>query len=158
MRKDVQSNLQLSGNVDMKFEFNNNYSAKLLCSSSSSHVAVFPCVFSCPISSRPTLVTDSLTHWLCWIQSLPAFQTKPKPCKIDWGHKKTWPTKRQWRRQIQRQWQIHLENTFKEQSLRLLTFETFDQGDEKTWPDQQKDNDEDKHNDNDNDKDNDKYI
>ena len=34
----------------------------------------------------------------------------------------------------------------------------FDQGDEKTWPDQQKDNDEDKHNDNDNDKDNDKYI
>ena len=28
---------------------------------------------------------------------------------------------------------------------------TFDQGDEKTWPDQQKDNDEDKHNDNDKD-------
>ena len=49
---------------------------------------------------------------------------------------------------------IHLENTAKEQSLRLLTFETFDQGDEKTWPDQQKDNGEDK----DNDKDNDKYI
>ena len=59
---------------------------------------------------------------------------------------------------VQWQWQIHLENTFKEQSLRLLTFETFDQGDEKTWPDQQKDNDEDKHNDNDNGKDNDKYI
>ena len=52
--------------------------------------------------------------------------------------------------------QIHLENTFKEQSLRLLTFEAFDQGNEKTWPDQQKDNDEDKHNDND--KDNDEYI
>ena len=34
--------------------------------------------------------------------------------------------------------QIHLENTFKEQSLRLLNFETFDQSDEKTWPDQQK--------------------
>ena len=27
---------------------------------------------------------------------------------------------------------------FKERSLRLLTFETFDQSDEKTWPDQQK--------------------
>ena len=50
---------------------------------------------------------------LLWIQSLPAFQTKPKTCKIDWGHKKT-------------------------------------------WPDQQKDNDEDKYKDND--KDNDKYI
>ena len=56
--------------------------------------------------------------------------------------------------QRQRQIQWHLENTFKEQSLRLLTYETFDQGDEKTWPDQQKDNGEDK----DNDKDNDKYI
>ena len=56
----------------------------------------------------------------------------------------TWPTKRQRPRQIQRQWQIHLENTFKEQSLRLLTFETFDQSDEKTWPGQQKYNDEDK--------------
>ena len=33
----------------------------------------------------------SFTHSLCWIQSLPAFQTKPKPCKIYWGHKKTWP-------------------------------------------------------------------
>ena len=50
------------------------------------------------------------------------------------------------------------ENTFKEQSLRLLTFETFDQSDEKTWLDQQKDNDEDKYKDKDNDKDNDKYI
>ena len=29
--------------------------------------------------------------------------------------------------------------------MRLLTFETFDQSDEKTWPDQQKDNDEDKY-------------
>ena len=43
--------------------------------------------------------------------------------------------------------QLHLENKFKEQSLRLLTFETFDQSDEKTWADQQKDNDEDKDND-----------
>ena len=47
-------------------------------------------------------------------------------------------------------------NTFREhlQSLILLTFETFDQSDEKTWPDQRKDNDEDKHKY----KDNDKYI
>ena len=48
---------------------------------------------------------------------------------------------------MQRQRQLHLENTFKKQSLRLLTFETFDQSDEKTWADQQKDNDEDKDND-----------
>ena len=62
--------------------------------------------------------------------------------------------------QIERQWQwqIHLKNTFKEQSLRLLAFETFDQSDEKTWPDQQKDNDEDKYKYKDNDKDNVKYI
>ena len=25
----------------------------------------------------------SFTHSLCWIQSLPAFQTKPKSCKAD---------------------------------------------------------------------------
>ena len=60
----------------------------------------------------------------------------------------TWPTKRQRQIQIKRQWQIHLENTFKERSLRLFTLETFDQSDEETRPDQQKDND----------KDNDKYI
>ena len=49
-------------------------------------------------------------------------------------------------------------NTFREhlQSLILLTFETFDQSDEKIWPDQQKDNDEDKDKYKDND--NDKYI
>ena len=41
-------------------------------------------------------------------------------------------------------------------NLRLLTFHTFDQSDEKTWPDQQKDNDEDKDKYKDND--NDKYI
>ena len=57
---------------------------------------------------------------------------------------------------MQRQRQWHLENTFKEQSLTLLTFETFDQSDEKTWPDQQKDNDKDKCKDKDNDNDN--YI
>ena len=52
-------------------------------------------------------------------------------------------------RQRQWQWQLYLENTFREQSLILLTFETIDQSDEKTWPDQQKDNnkDEDKYND-----------
>ena len=60
----------------------------------------------------------------------------------------TWPTKRQrqrqrrrqWQRQIQwqrqRQLQIHLENTLKEGPQRLVTFETFDQSDEETWPDQ----------------------
>ena len=36
-------------------------------------------IFSCPSSSRPTLLTD----WLYWIQSLPALHTKPKPCKTD---------------------------------------------------------------------------
>ena len=39
-----------------------------------------------------------------------------------------------------------------------VTFETFDQRDDETWPDQQKDNYKDKDNDNDNDKDNDKDI
>ena len=37
-----------------------------------------------------------------------------------------------------------------------MTFETFDQRDEETWPDQQKDNDNDKDKDKDNDKDKDK--
>ena len=72
----------------------------------------------------------------------------------------TWPTKIPWQRQWQRQ--IHLENTFKEQSQRLVTLETFDQSDEGTWPDQQKDNDKDKCKGNDKDKckenDKDKYI
>ena len=40
--------------------------------------------------------------------------------------------------------------------MRLVTFETFDQSDEETWPDQEKDNDKDKCKDKDNDKD--KYI
>ena len=39
---------------------------------------------------------------------------------------------------------------------RLVTFETFDQSDEDTWPNQKKDNDKDKYKDKDNDKD--KYI
>ena len=50
--------------------------------------------------------------------------------------------KKSWQGQIQRQrqWQrqIHLENTFKERSSRLVTFETYDQSDYETWPDQQK--------------------
>ena len=46
----------------------------------------------------------------------------------------TWPTKGQLERQRQRQWQIHLENTYKERPLRFLTFEICDQSDEKTWP------------------------
>ena len=89
----------------------------------------------------------------------------PETCDIwdiwsVWWGDMTWPTKGQWQIQIKRQrkWQrqIHLENTFKEQPQRLVTFETFDQSDEGTWPDQQKDDDNDKHKDKDNDKD--KYI
>ena len=49
---------------------------------------------------------------------------------------------------------LFLEHT--EWPKRLVTFETFDQSDEETWPDQQKDNDKDKGKDKDNDKD--KYI
>ena len=47
---------------------------------------------------------------------------------------------------------------FKERSLRLLTFEAFDQSGEETRPDQQKDNNEDKYKDKDNDKEDFKYI
>ena len=39
-----------------------------------------------------------------------------------------------------------------------MTYETFYQGDEETWPDQQKDNYKDKDKDKDNDNDKDKYI
>ena len=44
----------------------------------------------------------------------------------------------------------------KEWPWRLVTFETFDQSDEGTWLDQQKDNDKDKDKDKDNDRD--KYV
>ena len=44
------------------------------------------------------------------------------------------------KRQRQRQKQRHLENTFKK---RFFTVETIAQSNEKTWPDQQKDNDKD---------------
>ena len=39
----------------------------------------------------------------------------------------------------------NLGNTFKERHLWLLTIEAFDQSDEKTWPNQYRDNDEDKY-------------
>ena len=48
------------------------------------------------------------------------------------------------------------KNTTNERPQRLVSFETFDQSDEKTWPDPKKDNDKDKYKDKDNDKD--KYI
>ena len=51
---------------------------------------------------------------------------------------------------------MHLESTFKERSQRLVTFETFDLGDEERWPDQKRDNDKDRYKDKD--KDNDKNI
>ena len=60
----------------------------------------------------------------------------------DQNDKQTWHDK----------WQIQLEGTFKERSLRLLAFEAFDQSGEKTWPDLEKDKD------NDNENDNNKYI
>ena len=68
-----------------------------------------------------------------------------------WWGDMTWPKKRQWQRQIQRQWQrqIYLESTFRERSQRLVTFATFDQSDEETWPDQKRDNGEYKDNDKD---------
>ena len=53
---------------------------------------------------------------------------------------------------------IHLKNTFKERPQSPVTFETFDQSNKGTWPDQQKDNDKDKDKDKDNNNDKDKYI
>ena len=54
-------------------------------------------VFSCPSSSRPTLVTHSLTHWLLPFivmdskpPSLPDQTDKPKSCKTYGGHEETW--------------------------------------------------------------------
>ena len=67
-----------------------------------------------------------------------------------WGDL-TWPTKRQWQRQVQRhgQWQKHLENTLKERPTRLLTIEILYQSDEDTWHNLQKDNNKDDDSDND---------
>ena len=61
-------------------------------------------------------------------------------------HPRTYLSRRQWQRQ--RQWQKHKENTLYERPLRLGIFEAFDQSDEETWPDQEKDNDKDNGNSN----------
>ena len=57
-------------------------------------------------------------------------------------------------------WVTHSDTFWKTQQQRLVTFETFDQSDEETWPDQIKNNDKDKdeHKDKDEDNDKDKYI
>ena len=43
----------------------------------------------------PRSLIYSISHWLlhslCWIQSLPTFQSKPEPRKTDGGHEETWP-------------------------------------------------------------------
>ena len=39
----------------------------------------------------PWLLVTVLAYWLYWIQSLSAFQTKPKSCKTDGGPEETWP-------------------------------------------------------------------
>ena len=38
----------------------------------------------------PWLMIDVYAYSLCWNQSLPAFQSKPKPRKTDGGHEKPW--------------------------------------------------------------------
>ena len=53
-------------------------------------------------------------------------------------------------------WVRPSDSKSKERPCKLVTFETFDQSDEETWPDQKKDYDKDKYEDKDNDKD--KYI
>ena len=50
----------------------------------------------------------------------------------------TWPNKIQIQRQRQWHKQMHSDKTFKERSQRLVTFDTFDQSDEDTWPDEKK--------------------
>ena len=100
-------------------------------------------IFSCPSSCRPTLVTDLLTYSLfCHCVGFKAFQpSRPNRnlAKLMGVMKKHGLTNKNtmtktMQRQRQWQWQLHLENTFKEQSLIFLTFETFDQSDEKAWP------------------------
>ena len=100
----------------------------------------------CHSSSRPTLLADCFAYRLLWIQGIPSFRTKPKHCNNWWGSSEniTWSTKKQGQRQ--RQWQKHLENTFKE----LHIFNTFDHWDiwsewweNMTWP--KKDNHKDKY-------------
>ena len=93
-------------------------------------------------------IGDLVTHWLTHRTLLIVIQRATlDTCDLwdiwsEWLGDMTWPKKRQrqWQIQRQRQWQrqIHLESTLKEQSHRLLTFETFDQVDEETWPDPKK--------------------
>ena len=54
------------------------------------------------------------------------------------------------------EWVAIVKNTTREHSERVVTLLTFDQSDEETWPDQQKDKDIDKYKDKYKDKD--KYI
>ena len=93
---------------------------------------------------------------MLWIQSLPAFQSKPEPRKTDGGHEETWPDQQKDNDKDKDKCKDKDNTmTFREYLQRVI-FETFYQGDEKTRPDQQKDNDKDKCKDKDNDNDN--YI
>ena len=68
----------------------------------------------------------SLTHSLIVLDSKHSSLPDQTPSSQNWWgswENMTWLTK----------WQIHLENTFKERSLKLFTFETFDQSDGETW-------------------------
>ena len=47
------------------------------------------CLAALAAQGLPWILTV-LSYWLLWIQSLPAFQTKRKPCKTDGGNEKTW--------------------------------------------------------------------
>ena len=65
----------------------------------------------------------SLTHSLIVLDSKHSSLPDQTPSSQNWWgswENMTWPTKRQ----RQRQWQIHLENTFKERSLKLFTSES----------------------------------
>ena len=118
-------------------------------------LALFFAVFKLNFSFRVSIwrtwrnsflaVTWQLNRWPChslthWQQDTfekhyhTALQETCEPWDIrwEWWGDMTWTTKIQW----QRQWQRHSESTFKERFQRLVTFATFDQSDEETWPDQ----------------------
>ena len=86
---------------------------------SSLHKSCFLAVHN---SSIGDLVTDSLSQgtFTFDIQRAPLETCDLWYLWSEWWGDITWLTKRQWQRQKQRQWQwqtqIHLENTFKEQS------------------------------------------
>ena len=99
------------------------------------------------------------------IQNLPAFQTKPKPCKTDGGHEKTWPDQQKDNDKDKYNYNdndndIDNDNDNDKDNDKDNYVDLWDcwplrhliRVMKETWPDQQKDNDEDK------DKDNDKYI